>query len=55
MIAIETRDLTKEFDGLVAVDGLDMEVHSGEIFRMGLLMYGKRPSLSEIIRALRQA
>jgi len=35
MIAIETRDLTKEFDGLVAVDGLDMEVHSGEIF--GLL------------------
>ena len=35
MIAIETRDLTKEFDGLVAVDGLDMQVHSGEIF--GLL------------------
>jgi len=35
MIAIETRDLTKEFDGLVAVDGLDMQVHSGETF--GLL------------------
>jgi hypothetical protein len=24
-------------------------------FRMGLLMYGKRPSASEILRALRQA
>ena len=26
-----------------------------KLFRMGLLMYGKRPSLSEIVRALRQA
>jgi len=24
-------------------------------FRMGLLMYGKRPSASEVLRALRQA
>ncbi len=35
MIAIETNDLTKRFDGLVAVDHLDMEVERGEIF--GLL------------------
>ena len=35
MIAIETNDLTKRFDGLVAVDRLDMEVEQGEIF--GLL------------------
>ena len=35
MIAIETSDLTKKFDGLVAVDHLDMEVERGEIF--GLL------------------
>jgi ABC-2 type transport system permease protein len=26
-----------------------------KVFRMGLLMYGKRPSVSEILRALRQA
>jgi ABC-2 type transport system permease protein len=26
-----------------------------KIFRMGLLMYGKRPSLRQIVRALRQA
>jgi len=35
MFAIETSGLTKEFDGLVAVDHLDMEVEQGEIF--GLL------------------
>ena len=35
MIAIETSGLTKRFDGLVAVDRLDMEVERGEIF--GLL------------------
>jgi len=35
MIAIETSSLTKKFDGLVAVDHLDMEVEQGEIF--GLL------------------
>lgn len=34
-IIIQTRDLTKEFDGLVAVNRLDMDVHRGEIF--GLL------------------
>jgi hypothetical protein len=27
----------------------------GKAFRMGLLMYGKRPSVSEILCALRQA
>jgi ABC-2 type transport system permease protein len=26
-----------------------------KIFRMGLLMYGKRPALGEVVRALRQA
>jgi len=26
-----------------------------KVFRVGLLMYGKRPSVSEILRALRQA
>jgi ABC-2 type transport system permease protein len=26
-----------------------------KIFRMGLLMYGKRPSLRQVLRALRQA
>jgi ABC-2 type transport system permease protein len=26
-----------------------------KVFRMGLLMYGKRPSVPEILRALRQA
>ncbi len=35
MITIETKGLTKRFDGLVAVDHLDMEVQQGEIF--GLL------------------
>ena len=35
MIAIETSNLTKRFDGLVAVDRLNMEVERGEIF--GLL------------------
>ncbi len=35
MIAIETTGLTKRFDGLVAVDHLDMEVKQSEIF--GLL------------------
>jgi ABC-2 type transport system ATP-binding protein len=35
MIAVETSNLTKRFDGLVAVDHLDMEVEQGEIF--GLL------------------
>jgi len=35
MIAVETSNLTKRFDGLVAVDHLDMEVQQGEIF--GLL------------------
>jgi ABC-2 type transport system ATP-binding protein len=35
MITIETSGLTKRFDGLVAVDHLDMEVEQGEIF--GLL------------------
>jgi ABC-2 type transport system ATP-binding protein len=35
MSAIETSSLTKRFDGLVAVDHLDMEVEQGEIF--GLL------------------
>jgi ABC-2 type transport system permease protein len=27
----------------------------GKVFRMGLLMYGKRPALAEIVRALREA
>ena len=35
MIAIKTNGLTKKFDGLVAVDHLNMEVERGEIF--GLL------------------
>ncbi len=35
MSTIETNGLTKRFDGLVAVDHLDMEVQQGEIF--GLL------------------
>jgi ABC-2 type transport system ATP-binding protein len=35
MIAVETSNLTKRFDGLPAVDHLDMEVEQGEIF--GLL------------------
>ena len=35
MSAIETSGLTKTFDGLIAVDHLDMEVEQGEIF--GLL------------------
>ena len=35
MIAIKTNGLTKRFDGLVAVDRLDMEAERGEIF--GLL------------------
>ena len=26
-----------------------------KLFRMGLLMYGKRPSLRQVLRALRQA
>ena len=26
-----------------------------KVFRMGLLMYGKRPSLRQVLRALRQA
>lgn len=26
-----------------------------KVFRMGLLMYGKRPSVAEIVRVLRQA
>jgi ABC-2 type transport system ATP-binding protein len=34
-IIIQTRGLIKEFDGLVAVNRLDMDVHKGEIF--GLL------------------
>ena len=28
---LETRELTKRFGGLAAVDGLDFEVHRGEI------------------------
>lgn len=32
MSAIRTEKLTKSFDGLVAVDGLDLEVATGEIF-----------------------
>lgn len=35
VLAVETHGLTKEFNGLTAVDHLDMEVHQGEIF--GLL------------------
>jgi len=35
MLAVETHGLTKEFNGLTAVDRLDMAVHRGEIF--GLL------------------
>ncbi len=27
----------------------------GKVFRMGLLMYGKRPSLAQVVRALREA
>jgi ABC-2 type transport system ATP-binding protein len=34
-VAIETKDLTKEFNGLVAVDSLNLKVKQGEIF--GLL------------------
>jgi ABC-2 type transport system permease protein len=26
-----------------------------KVFRMGLLMYGKRPSLAQVVRALREA
>ncbi len=33
--AIETRDLTKEFNGLVAVDHVDLQIEKGELF--GLL------------------
>ncbi|MDH7486939.1 MAG: ATP-binding cassette domain-containing protein [Anaerolineae bacterium] len=32
MLAIETHALTKDFNGLRAVDGLDLEVRQGEIF-----------------------
>jgi len=35
MLAVETHGLTKDFNGLTAVNRLDMEVHQGEIF--GLL------------------
>lgn len=34
-LAIETRDLTKEFNGLVAVDHVDLQIERGELF--GLL------------------
>jgi len=34
-VAIETKDLTKEFNGLVAVDSLNLKVKQGEVF--GLL------------------
>jgi len=35
MLAIETKNLTKEFNGLKAVDNISLEVKEGEIF--GLL------------------
>lgn len=34
MIAIETKDLTKKYGELVAVDGLDLAIESGELFAL---------------------
>lgn len=31
-VVIRTRDLTKRYQNLTAVDGLDMEVRRGEVF-----------------------
>ena len=33
-VAIEARGLTRAFDGLVAVDGLDLEIRRGELFAL---------------------
>ncbi|MCJ7641838.1 MAG: ATP-binding cassette domain-containing protein, partial [Desulfobacterales bacterium] len=34
MALLEVRDLTKHFGGLAAVDGLDFDVHEGEILAL---------------------
>ena len=34
MNAVQTFKLTKEFDGLVAVDGVDLEINKGELFSL---------------------
>ena len=34
MIAIETHGLTKEFNGLIAVDNLNLKIKKGELFSL---------------------
>ena len=34
MNAVQTFELTKEFDGLVAVNGIDLEINTGELFSL---------------------
>ena len=34
MNAVQTLKLTKEFDGLVAVNGVDLEIKKGELFNL---------------------
>ena len=52
-IVIQVRDLRKSYDGLVAVDGISFEVHSGEIFGMlGPNGAGKTTTV-EILEGLR--
>jgi ABC-type uncharacterized transport system ATPase subunit len=52
LVSIER--VTKRFETVTAVDGLSLEVRSGEIFALGMLMYGKQPSWSEVWRWLRE-
>jgi len=54
MIAIETSDLTKKFDRLVAVDSLNLEIQEGELFAfLGPNGAGKTTTTSMLATILR--
>lgn len=39
--AVQTFELTKEFNGLRAVDGIDLTIREGELFSIGSQWCGK--------------
>ncbi len=61
------RNISKEFANVKAVDGVSFQVQrgqifalpgpngAGKIFRLGMLMYGKEPSLKEMMHWVRRA
>jgi len=48
MNSVEVSDISKSFDGQAVVSDLSFDI------RAGLLMYGKKPTIKELIKYVRE-